>query len=70
MVAVVEMASCLPHPGPPAGTRETAASLPLCSDFSEGKFTGPLRAGTRPKLCMPCLSGTALFCCCFSEDSP
>jgi hypothetical protein len=56
VVEVEDVDSCFPHPGPPGGTKGTDASVPLCSDFKEGKFAGALRAlGTFPKLCMPCL---------------
>lgn len=59
-----EFWSCFPHPAPPEGTRETAASLPVCSDFREGRLAGGRRAvGTLPKLCMPCLRGSVFFCC-------
>lgn len=62
-VEVDVFASCLPHPGPPEGTKDTAASLPLCSDFSDGRLAGGLRAlGTLPRLCIPCLRGSVLFC--------
>lgn len=64
--------SCLPHPCAPGGTKGTAASVPLCSDFKEGKLAGALRAlGTFPNDCIPCLTYDAeLFCCCFSGLSP
>lgn len=45
-----------PHPAPPVGTKLTAGSLPLLSDFKLGKLAGGLLAeGTLPKLCIPCL---------------
>lgn len=63
--------SCFPHPGPPEGTKDTAASVPLCSDFIEGRLAGGrLALGTLPRLCMPYLKAGVLFCCCFSDDSP
>lgn len=63
--------SCFPHPGPPEGTKDTAASVPLCSDFIEGRLAGGrLALGTLPRLCMPYLNVGVLFCCCFSDDSP
>lgn len=53
--AVVE-GSCLPHPGAPGGTRGTAASVPLCSAFRDGRLAGARRAfGTFPSNCIPCL---------------
>lgn len=68
---VVAVVSCLAHPGPPEGTKDTAESFPLCSDFKEGRLAGGRRAlGTLPRLCMPCLRVCVLFCCCFSEGSP
>lgn len=71
VVFVEEVASCLPHPGALVGTKETAVSLPLCSAFKDGKFTGPrLVLGTLPRDCMPYLCCTVLFCCCFSKGSP
>lgn len=62
--AVVGCPSCLPHPGAPGGTNGTAASLPLCSDFKEGRFAGGRRAlGTFPNDCIPCLTYVnELFC--------
>lgn len=48
--------SCLPHPCDPGGTKGTDASVPLCSDFKEGKLAGGRRAlGTFPNDCIPCL---------------
>lgn len=64
--------SCLPHPWAPGGTNGTAVSVPLCSDFKEGKLAGGRRAlGTFPNDCIPCLMyDEELFCCCFSGFSP
>lgn len=54
-----------PHPAAPAGTRLTAGSFPLFSDFKLGRFAGGRRAvGTLPKLCMPFLVRSCVpFCC-------
>lgn len=41
------------------------------SAFKDGKLAGGRRAdGTFPKLCIPCLRGTAFFCVDGSRDSP
>lgn len=53
----------LPHPVPPVGTRLTAGSLPLCSDFKLGRLAGGRRAyGNLPRFCMPCLRGSVFLC--------
>jgi hypothetical protein len=43
----------------------------LVSAFNDGKLAGGRRAeGTFPKLCIPCLRGTAFFCVAGSDVSP
>lgn len=59
------------QPLPPLGTRLTAGSPLLVSLLRLGRLAGGRRAdGTLPKLCIPCLRGTAFFCWCCSKDSP
>jgi len=61
----------LPHPVPPLGTKLTAGSFPLYSDFRLGKLAGGLRAeGIFPKLCMPWRRDDVLLCWWVSNDSP
>lgn len=64
VVLVVGVAGSLvvAQPLPPLGTRLTAGSLPLCSLFTLGRLAGGRRAGTFPKLCIPCLRGIVFFC--------